>query len=216
RRDRNPQGGGYSPLAFPPGPAAILFASPAAVSGGCDGDCGRADAARGRRRVSPAPMSGGKMRSGNESEPVGSGRQDHQGSSRWIALSDAEWARVAQVVAQVSAKSDSERAQARRFVDAALSVMIGNCVWSRLPAERFGDWRVAYNRNERWIERGVWTVLANSGVMTEAWSLRIARCVEHRVREKRFRAKRGRRGSVAGSVRATDLEEGPADVGAGR
>ncbi|SDZ08217.1 Putative transposase of IS4/5 family [Lysobacter sp. yr284] len=125
---------------------------------------------------------------------IGHGREDARGRARFVQLSDSEWPLLEQVVRQVIALEDSRRPDTRRFVDAALSVMVGQCAWTQLPEDQFGDWRVCYNRNERWIERGVWTVLANSGVMLDAWSARVVAYAERRVREKRFRAKRQRRG----------------------
>lgn len=108
----------------------------------------------------------------------------------WVR--DEEWAAIRSAASEVVLLRPVYDGNDRRFVNAALSVMVGDCYWTSLPAELFGDWRTNRSRNDRWIERGVWAHLAGRGAMAEEWARKIAeRSHWHRC-EKQRRATRRR------------------------
>jgi len=108
----------------------------------------------------------------------------------WVR--DEEWAAIRAAASEVVLLRPLHEVGDRRFVNAALSVMVGDCYWPSLPAELFGDWRSNRCRNERWLERGVWAHLAARGAVAEEWSRKIAERSDRHRRQKQRRAARRR------------------------
>lgn len=108
----------------------------------------------------------------------------------WVG--DEEWAAIRSVASEIVLLRAVHDGNDRRFVNAALSVMVGDCHWMSLPAEQFGDWKSNRSRNERWIERGVWAHLAERGAVAEDWSRKIAERSDRHRRQKQRRATRRR------------------------
>ena len=74
------------------------------------------------------------------------------------ALTDAQWARIADLVP--GKKSDPGRTgeNNRRFVDAVLWIARTGSPWRDLPDD-FGAWTTVYTRFWRWSQSGVWESL---------------------------------------------------------
>ena len=74
------------------------------------------------------------------------------------ALTDAQWARIADLVP--GKKSDPGRTgeNNRRFVDAVLWIARTGSPWRDLPDD-FGAWTTVYTRFWRWSRNGVWESL---------------------------------------------------------
>ena len=74
------------------------------------------------------------------------------------ALTDAQWARIADLVP--GKKSDPGRTgeDNRLFVDAVLWIARTGSPWRDLPDE-FGAWTTVYTRFWRWAQNGVWESL---------------------------------------------------------
>jgi transposase len=70
-------------------------------------------------------------------------------------LSDAQWARIADLLP--GKKGDRGRAAKdnRVFVDGVLWVLRSGARWSDLP-ERYGKWKSVHKRFTRWAKTGVW------------------------------------------------------------
>jgi transposase len=74
-------------------------------------------------------------------------------------LSDAQWARISELLPGKSTDKGGRAADNRLFVEAALyTVRVGN-PWRDLPPE-FGKWHSVYVRFARWEANGVWSRVA--------------------------------------------------------
>ena len=74
---------------------------------------------------------------------------------RWIMrfdLSDEEWALLEPLMPKAR---KSARADDRRIMNAIFYVLRTGMPWRDLP-ERYGPYTTAYNRFNRWSQRGVW------------------------------------------------------------
>ncbi len=72
--------------------------------------------------------------------------------ARRHALSDAQWARIADLFDQPRRKGGQWRDH-RTMLDAILWIMKTGAAWRDLP-ERFGPWQTAYERFTRWRRDG--------------------------------------------------------------
>jgi transposase len=66
------------------------------------------------------------------------------------AITDAEWARVKDILPTRGPGADN-----RRFLDAVLWIARTGAAWRDLP-DRFGPWNSAWRRFDRWSRSGVW------------------------------------------------------------
>lgn len=124
-----------------------------------------------------------------EAEADAGGPRGRGNRRRFVALSDPQWQALENGLRDCLELRD-RGGDPRCCMDAALSVMVGNCQWSELPTDTFGDWKIAYNRTERWIERGVWSSLARSPALDESWRPLILGYVERRNRSRIARSLR--------------------------
>ena len=76
-------------------------------------------------------------------------------------LSDAQWARIEQLVPGKSTDSGRSGADNRLFVDAVLWMARCCAPWRDLPPE-FGKWYSVHSRFRRWTLSGVWESLFNT------------------------------------------------------
>lgn len=107
-----------------------------------------------------------------------------------VSVSDDQWAAIRALANRwVPLRAGRDEID-RRFVEAALSVMVGDCHWVLLAEERFGNWRVNWARNARWVELGVWSRVAAGGALNEDTARRVLDYVERHRRKKRRRAAR--------------------------
>lgn len=91
----------------------------------------------------------------------GSGNADARSgaAATRAVLSDAQWARIVEVLPRKPGKARGREAGYRRFVEAILFVARRRCPWRELPAE-FGKWNSVYVRFVRWEAQGVWRRIA--------------------------------------------------------
>jgi len=78
--------------------------------------------------------------------------------TRRYALTDAQWARIKDLLPGSSGHVGAPAKNNRLFVDAVLYRYRAGIAWRDLP-ERFGDFRVVHLRHMRWSRRGVWQQL---------------------------------------------------------
>ena len=71
------------------------------------------------------------------------------------ALSDAQWARMSDLVSGRPETPGSTGRDNRLFVEAVLWVVRTGAPWRDLP-EAFGNWNSAFRRFSRWAAKGVW------------------------------------------------------------
>lgn len=71
-------------------------------------------------------------------------------------LSDAQWARIAPLIAGKEGDPGRHGKDNRLFVDAVLWLARTGAPWRDLPAE-FGAWNSVFQRFSRWAKRGVWS-----------------------------------------------------------
>ena len=72
-----------------------------------------------------------------------------------LALSDAQWARMAPFVAGRLDTRGATGRDNRTFVEAVLWVVRAGAPWRDLP-EAFGVWNTVFRRFSRWAASGVW------------------------------------------------------------
>ena len=70
-------------------------------------------------------------------------------------LTDAQWARIAQLLPGRAGTSGGRGQDNRRFVEAVLWLARNGCRWRALPAA-WGNWHTTYTRFQRWARSGVW------------------------------------------------------------
>ena len=70
-------------------------------------------------------------------------------------LSDAQWARIAELLPGKKGDRGRTAKDNRIFVDGVLWVLRSGARWSDLP-ERYGKWKTVHKRFTRWAENGVW------------------------------------------------------------
>ena len=76
-------------------------------------------------------------------------------------LSDAQWARISELLPGKPTDKGGRAADNRLFVEAVLyTARVGN-PWRDLPAE-FGNWHSVYVRFARWEANGVWARVAEA------------------------------------------------------
>lgn len=75
--------------------------------------------------------------------------------TRRYALTDAQWARIQDLLPGRAGHVGRPAANNRLFVDAVLYRYRAGIPWRDLP-ERFGDFRVIHLRHSRWSRSGVW------------------------------------------------------------
>lgn len=72
-----------------------------------------------------------------------------------IELTDAQWARVADLFDPPGRRGAPARIPRRQMVDAMLFLARTGCQWRYLP-ERFGSWGAVWQQWRRWCSNGVW------------------------------------------------------------
>ena len=72
-----------------------------------------------------------------------------------LVLSDAQWARMAPLVAGRSDTRGATGRDNRLFVEAVLWIVRTGAPWRDLP-DAFGAWNSAFRRFSRWAAAGVW------------------------------------------------------------
>lgn len=72
-----------------------------------------------------------------------------------LALSDAQWARIASLVSGKPEDRGSTGRDNRLFVEAVLWVARNEAAWRDLPPQ-FGAWNSVFRRYRRWLTGGVW------------------------------------------------------------
>lgn len=70
-------------------------------------------------------------------------------------LSDAQWARIAELLPGKPGDRGRTAKDNRVFVDGVLWVLRSGARWSDLP-ERYGKWKSVHKRFTRWAKAGVW------------------------------------------------------------
>ena len=75
--------------------------------------------------------------------------------TRRYALTDAQWARIQDLLPGRAGHVGRPAANNRLFVDAVLYRYRAGIPWRDLP-ERFGDFRVIHLRHSRWSRSGIW------------------------------------------------------------
>lgn len=75
--------------------------------------------------------------------------------TRRYALTDAQWARIQDLLPGRAGHVGRPAANHCLFVDAVLYRYRAGIAWRDLP-ERFGDFRVIHLRHSRWSRSGVW------------------------------------------------------------
>ncbi len=70
-------------------------------------------------------------------------------------LSDAQWERIAPVIAGKPGDPGRHGENNRLFVEAVLWLARTGAPWRDLPAE-FGNWNSIFRRFRRWAKNGVW------------------------------------------------------------
>ena len=70
-------------------------------------------------------------------------------------LSDAQWARIADLVPGKAGDRGATAKDNRLFVDAVLWIARTSAPWRDLPPE-LGNWNSTWRRFNRWAEAGVW------------------------------------------------------------
>jgi transposase len=72
-----------------------------------------------------------------------------------VELSDAQWARIAELLPGKQGDRGRTAKDNRIFVDGVLWVLRSGARWSDLP-ERYGKWKSVHKRFTRWAKTGVW------------------------------------------------------------
>ena len=75
------------------------------------------------------------------------------------AISDADWARVKDLLPGQRGRHGGVADDNRRFLDAVLWIARTGAPWRDLP-ERLGDWNSPWRRFDRWAAKGRWEALA--------------------------------------------------------
>ena len=73
---------------------------------------------------------------------------------RRYALRDDQWYRIKDILPGREGHVGGTAADNRRFVEAVLFRFRAGIPWRDLP-ERFGDWKIVYQRFNRWAKSGV-------------------------------------------------------------
>jgi transposase len=76
-------------------------------------------------------------------------------TTRRYGLRDDQWARIAGLLPGRAGHVGGTAADNRLFVEAVLYRYRAGIAWRDLP-ERFGRWKSAYQRFDRWAKGGVW------------------------------------------------------------
>ena len=74
------------------------------------------------------------------------------------AISDADWARVKDLLPGRPGQPGWVAADNRRFLDAVLWIAHTGAPWRDLP-ERLGNWNSAWRRFDRWARKGTWAAV---------------------------------------------------------
>ena len=74
------------------------------------------------------------------------------------AISDADWARVKNLLPGRAGQSGWLGRDNRLFLDAILWIAKTGAPWRDLP-ERFGNWNSVWRRFRRWAQKGTWQVV---------------------------------------------------------
>ena len=74
---------------------------------------------------------------------------------RRYELTDAQWARICELLPGKASDPGRTAADNRLFVNAVLWVLRSGARWSDLP-ERYGKWKSVHTRFARWAKGGVW------------------------------------------------------------
>ena len=72
-----------------------------------------------------------------------------------IKLTDYQWTKLWECLADVPNIYRGKEADCRRFLDAVFWISRTGSPWRALPSE-FGKWNSVYKRFARWCEMGVW------------------------------------------------------------
>lgn len=70
-------------------------------------------------------------------------------------LSDAQWARIAELLPGKKSDRGVTAKDNRLFVNGVLWVLRSGARWSDLP-ERYGKWKTVHKRFTRWAKAGIW------------------------------------------------------------
>ena len=70
-------------------------------------------------------------------------------------LSEAQWVRIAPLLAGKVGDAGRTAADNRQFVNGCLWVLRAGAHWKDLP-ERYGKWKTVHRRFSRWCHAGVW------------------------------------------------------------
>ena len=70
-------------------------------------------------------------------------------------LTDAQWARIGELLPGKASDPGRTAEDNRRFVNAVLWVLRSGAHWHDLP-ERYGKWKTVHTRFARWAKSGVW------------------------------------------------------------
>ncbi len=82
-------------------------------------------------------------------------------------LRDDQIAAIRSALPAMLSKRQGSDESLRRFVEGGLLVMLHGRHWAALPPERYGNWRNNRVRHVRWLERGVWVLVAAALGMSE-------------------------------------------------
>ena len=77
------------------------------------------------------------------------------------ALTDEQWARIAELLPGKRTDSGRTAVNNRLFVDAVIYVAKTGIPWRDLPAE-YGKWNSVWRRFDRWSQRNIWSELAKA------------------------------------------------------
>jgi putative transposase len=91
--------------------------------------------------------------SGPDIQAMPDGRPNPDAAPR--ALSDAQWARIANLVSGKPEDRGSTGRDNRMFVEAVLWIARTGAAWRDLPPH-FGAWNTVFRRHRRWLQGGVW------------------------------------------------------------
>ena len=83
------------------------------------------------------------------------------GSSRFVALSDAQWQWIAPLLPSNAGRRGHPFGNDRRVVEGIVYRYRTGIPWRDLPREYYGPWKTVWKRHRRYARNGTWdTVLA--------------------------------------------------------